>query len=212
MAENTDNKNKLAPQKKKNYMGKSGQITSPNCKLCNFEHRAEVEEYYENNPNYNRLKYWINKEYGLSVSYPAVRNHILYHFKAGEQYEKIEGYVGEITKWMNLSTNRLDSLKKRRAILERNLTYLGAEAEDMKSDEKRKHIELMKKLADTLLAYDNRIEEIEGELEPITIVFQQMNVVMQEVLNNTDDKVVVQSAFDSFLKQLEESVKDKIDI
>ena len=45
----------------------------------------------------------------------------------------MEGYADDVKKWMQMPNDRIPALKKRRAILEREMVGLGAEADGLKS-------------------------------------------------------------------------------
>ena len=186
-----------------------GNILHPNCKLCNAECREQAENYYDNTPNYRALVRWLKDNHDLEISYPSVRNHIIYHYKANQKYQFMEGYAEDVKKWMQMPNERIPALKKRRAILEREMVGLGAEIDDLKGDEKRKTIELMKKLADTLLTYDIKIEELYKRMEPVTMILTQLNVIMTDVVKKSN-KDETKEAFDEVLSKLEIAIGDII--
>ena len=51
-------------------------------------------------------------------------------------------------------------MKKRRAILEREIVRLGVGLTDKNDAEKRRDIELIKKIADVFMNYDSKINEL----------------------------------------------------
>ena len=184
-----------------------GQICHPLCKICNSECRKEAENYYDNTPNYKALVRWLKDNHDIEISYPAVRNHIIHHYKANQKYEFMSGYAEDVKKWMQIPNDRIPALKKRRAMLEREMVGLGADNDDKKGDEKRKNIELMKKLADTLLVYDNKIEEMYKKMEPVTMVLTQLNIIMTDVVKKTQEDET-KEAFDEVLNRLEDAIGD----
>lgn len=186
-----------------------GDFLHPTCKLCSAECREQAENYYDNTPNYRALVRWLKDNYGIEISYPSVRNHIIYHYKANQKYQYMEGYAEDVKKWMQMPNERIPALKKRRAILEREMIGLGAEADDLSGDEKRKTIELMKKLADTLLTYDVKIEELYKRMEPVTMVLTQLNIIMTDVVNKSHENET-KEAFDEVLNKLEVAIGDII--
>jgi hypothetical protein len=187
----------------------SGDFSHPRCKLCQAECREQAENYFDNTPNYRALVRWLKDNHDLEISYPSVRNHIIYHYKANQKYQYMEGYADDVKKWMQMPNERIPALKKRRAILEREMIGLGAEADDLKGDEKRKTIELMKKLADTLLTYDVKIEELYKRMEPVTMVLTQLNIIMTDVVKNVHADET-KEAFDEVLNKLEVAIGDII--
>jgi len=187
----------------------NGEISHPLCRICNSDCRKEAEAYYENTPNYRALVRWLKNNHDLDISYPAVRNHIINHYKASQKYLFMEGYAEDIKKWMQMPNERIPALKKRRAILEREMTMLGADNDDKKGDERRKNIELMKKLADTLLNYDTKIDELYKRMEPVTMVLTQLNIIMTDVVKNAHEDET-KEAFDEVLSKLENAIGDII--
>lgn len=186
-----------------------GEISYPTCKLCNTEFRKEIENYYDHHPNYRGLVRWIKNTYDISVSYPAVRNHIINHYKASQKYQFMEGYADDIKRWLQIPNARIPALKRRRAMLEREMVGLGAETDDLTGDDKRKNIELMRKVADTLLVYDAKIDEHYQKVEPVTMILSQLNIIMKEVMNkpHVDE---TKEAFDEVLARLENAIGDII--
>lgn len=186
-----------------------GQIYHPLCKICNSDFRKEAENFYDNTPNYRALMRWLKDNHNLEISYPSVRNHIVNHHKASQKYLFMEGYAEDVKKWMQMPNERIPALKKRRAILEREMVGLGAENDDKSGDEKRKNIELMKKLADTLLNYDVKIDELYKRMEPVTMVLTQLNIIMTDVVKKAHEDET-KEAFDEVLSKLEVAIGDII--
>jgi len=186
-----------------------GAICHPHCKLCNAECREEAENRYDQTPNYNALMRWLKDVHNIEISYPAVRNHIIYHYKANQKYQYMEGYAEDVKQWMQMPNDRIPALKKRRAILEREMVSLGADNDDKKGDERRKNIELMKKLADTLLNYDTKIDELHKRMEPVTMVLTQLNIIMTDVIGHVNEDET-KEAFEEVLTKLEHAIGDII--
>ena len=67
----------------------------------------------------------------------------------------------------------------------------------------------MKKLADTLLAYDVKIEELHKRMEPVTMVLTQLNVIMTDVVKKSQANET-KEAFDEVLNKLEVAIGDII--
>lgn len=191
------------------YLKTDGTICHPTCKICNAEFREDAENFYDGTPNYRALMRWLHDNHNFDISYPAVRNHIIYHYKATQKHQFMEGYADDVKKWMRMPNDRIPALKRRRAILEREMVGLGTEVDDMKGDEKRKHIELMKKLADTLIVYDTKIEDLYKRMEPVTMVLTQLNIIMTDVVKNAHEDET-KEAFDEVIGKLELVINDII--
>lgn len=187
-----------------------GNISHPLCKICNSDCRKEAENFYDNTPNYRALMRWLRDGHDIDISYPAVRGHIINHYKASQKYLEMEGYAIDVKKWMAMPNERVPALKKRRAMLEREMVKLGSDNDDKQGDERRKNIELMRKLADTLLNYDTKIDELYKRMEPVTMVLTQLNVIMTDVVKKSHEDET-KEAFAEVLSKLEECIGDIID-
>lgn len=62
---------------------------SSRCKICNSEHRSEVEQLRQQGESYRAIQQWL-KERGVKVSVAAIKNHFDEHFpvrqEAAERY------------------------------------------------------------------------------------------------------------------------------
>jgi len=187
------------------YTSSEEQICVSNCKICQSEFRAEIEEYFDSTNNLKNLHRWVRGTYQIDISYPAVRNHIIYHYQASQKYKFLEGYSGEIKQWIDIGQDPLSSLRKKKAILEKELVSLGAESEELKNDSKLRHIELMNKISNTLLAYDSKIEEIEKKAEPARLIMNQLSIILKDEAMNSNSpevKVVLSNILDKLDKTI----------
>lgn len=180
-------------------------VTKNNCKLCKSQHREEAELYYETTPNYKTLTNWLKNDKNMDISYPAVRNHILFHFKAKEREEYLGEYAKDIVKWRGMQENRIQSMKTRMAILNREMIIIAAETEDHNIIERRKSAETIKKIADTLLIYDNKLDDYEKELEPVKKIFNELKIIITEELKHIDNQQIKK-----ILSNILEKLRDKI--
>ncbi len=163
-------------------------VMKTNCKLCNADCRDEAEAHYEETPNYIALKNWLKDTHSVEISYPAIRNHILFHFKAKQREEYLSEFSEDVAKWRGIQKNRIGCIKNRMAILNREMIIIAAEAEDQTIIERRKSAETMKKIADTLLVYENKLDEYEKTLEPVTIIFNQLKIIISDELKTINSE------------------------
>jgi hypothetical protein len=161
-----------------------------NCKLCQSEFRNEAEEFYEKNgKNYKRLQEWLEKK-NVIISFPSVRNHIIYHFKAQERNESLVEYSSDIKKWIDNQPDKIRAIKVRMAILEKEMVNIAASGEDLPIDERRKNADVVKKLADTLLIYQDKLDKISEQMEPVMIVVNQLKIIVNdEIKNNNNEQI-----------------------
>jgi hypothetical protein len=185
-------------------------ITRPNCHLCQSKLRQEAEILFlkQRVPSYNAIVTFL-KDRGEEVSWPGVRNHLVFHFKAQQKKEFLSEYAYDIEKWIAIQPDKATALKKRMAVLEREMMMIGSEGEDMPIIERRKNAETIKKLADTLLTYEEKLEQYEKALEPVTIIVNQLKIIisdeMEQVGTPETRKVLI-----NVLERLQNKVGDII--
>ena len=184
-------------------------VTKVNCKLCQCDFREEAESEFEKTNNYRAIQVWLQREKSLTISYPAVRNHMLYHFKGHQRKEFLREYAEDVEKWSNLYKNKTDALKNRIAILDREMVNIAAESDDLPIDERRKNAETVKKIADTLLVYETKLQEFEKKLEPVQIVLNQLQIIVKDEIKNIGSEET-KRALVSVLERLDESVGELV--
>ncbi|MFW6026946.1 MAG: hypothetical protein ACOCRX_11470 [Candidatus Woesearchaeota archaeon] len=184
-------------------------INKPNCKLCQSEYRAEAEERFmqQQRPNHRKIMLWL-KSKGENISYAAVRNHMIYHFKAIEKRTLLKEYSVEIQKWMNIQPSKIQSLKIKIAILSREMTMLSMEGEDLNLSERRKNAETLKKLADTLLAYEEKLDECQETMEPVSLIMQKLNIIVKEELEKDSTTQQAKQSIISILNKLQKATEE----
>lgn len=191
------------------FLLETEKITNENCKLCNSEHREEAEEMYDNQrrKNYAQLKNAFNDKFDLEISDNAIRNHILYHYKAVKDNLSLKSYAEDVQKWVDRRTSKVHSLKSRIAILEREMFILAEEGQDLDMQERRKNADMVKKLAETIMACEDKLEEFREQVKPVNMVFNQLKVIMNDevkVLSSVEFK----QAFGRILTKLHSSLGD----
>jgi len=193
------------------YVFNSERIVSKTCKLCQCEFREEVEEWYDQQrrKNYSEIRDKLTSEKNLSISINAVKNHMLYHFKAAEKKSTLTEYTKDIQNWVSMQTNKVASLRTRIAILEREMMIIGAEGEELDLTERRKNAETISKLANILLIYDTKLKEYEQKLEPVKIIFNQLKVIVNEEMKTINDASTKQTLF-NVMSRFKENVGDMI--
>lgn len=193
------------------YFFKQGKIEKPTCKLCNSKHRTESEKMYadQKRKNFNEIKRMLETKHGVDISDVAVRNHLLYHYKMESDNESYQEYADNLQQWLSMQTNRNLSLKSRVAMLEKELFYFAQQSEELDTIERRKNAELMKKLAEVILVYENKIDEFVKEVKPINIIFNQLKVIVTEEMANVDN-IKTKKVLSNVLSKLKDSVGDML--
>ncbi len=193
------------------YEFNSDRTTRKNCKLCQCEFRDEVEGWYEEQrrKNYSAIKTKLNEEKELKISVNAIKNHMLYHYKATERKSTLTEYMTDVQSWVLMQTNKVAALKTRIAILEREMMVIASEGEDLDLAERRKNAETIKKIADTLLTYDAKLKEYEKDMEPVRIVFNQLKVIVKDEMEGIED-VKARNIIYNVMGRLKDNVGDMI--
>lgn len=186
-------------------------IEKSNCKLCKSEFRDETEAFYEAQPrkNYTAIRNMLLQKHNFDISLNAIKNHMLYHFSMVEKHREIAEYADDLQKWVSFQGDKISSIRTRIGILEREMINHATEGEDLKGDEKRKNSEMIRKLAESILLHQEKLEQIEEEVKPVAIVFQQLQIIindeMKDVTNVSVKKVLVK-----VLDRLQKSIGDML--
>jgi len=153
-----------------------------NCKLCNSKHRAEAEALYERNNNVSSVHRFLQNDRMEDMSLSAVRSHLINHVqKPGSALLETE-CAEDIAHWMNLQQDHDFSLKKMIAILDREIMSIESLSDGLNLPERRRNAETIKKLMDTRLVYQSKLDEIRKEKEPIIQIFQQIQIILKETV------------------------------
>lgn len=193
------------------YEFNSDRTIRKNCKLCQCDFRDEVEEWYEEQrrKNYSAIKTKLNEEKELKISVNAIKNHMLYHYKATEKKSTLTEYMVDVQSWVSMQTNKVASLKTRIAVLEREMMVIASEGEDLDLVERRKNAETIKKIVDTLLTCDSKLREYEKDMEPVRIVFNQLKIIVKDEMESVDSAKTRRILY-NVMTRLKENVGDMI--
>jgi hypothetical protein len=180
------------------------------CKFCKCEFKDEAEKLFasQKSPNYYAIHtFLIGKN--VDVSYPGVRHHLIYHFQTIQHQEWLLEYAADIKEWLKMPTNKVFALKKRMAMLDKTMMEIASQSEGLKMDEKRKSAETVKKIADTLLAYEVKLEEYQESLKPVTVIVNQLKIIISDEMSHGGSRET-KKVLVNVLERLEESVGDMI--
>jgi hypothetical protein len=185
------------------------QFISPRCKICKSNFRDEAErEYYRHN-NISRVHKFLVEDRGLDVSITSVRNHMKMHFDAKENMKLMQEYANEVVGWIDSQSDDMTSIRRTMAILEREMFTLASKAEGASIEERRKTTDSINKLASTLLNHRTKILELEAKYEPVTMIFNQLQVIVEDELNHTKSKEVTKTVT-NILGRLQDECSDMI--
>lgn len=193
------------------YLFNLDRIKKPNCNLCQFEFRDEIEEEYENQKrkNYSTIKRTLKDNYDFDSSVNSIKNHMLYHYKVPQNNVFLKEYADDIQRWVNMQTNRSAALKSRIAILEREMFTIAQSSVDLDITEKRKNAEVVKKLVETILVCESKLKDFEEQVKPVTLVFNQLKIIVNDELEHINN-IKTKQVLGSVLSRLKESVGNMI--
>jgi len=164
------------------YSFSTDKIINKKCKLCKCEFRKEVEEKYEGQPRKNLLeiKRWLKAEKDFSITVNSIKNHMVFHYGIERRNIILTEYTKDVQKFMKMRSNRTSALKARIAIIDKEMLTIASRGDELDLPERRKNAETVKKLADTLLVYETKLQEYEEKFEPVTIVFNQLRIIIED--------------------------------
>ena len=183
------------------------EIISKTCKLCNSDIRHDAEKEFERTRNMRGVYLYLTEKNDMDISYPAVRNHLMYHYEVKNNERLLEQYAIEVTKWKTLQAGPQEDLKRRISVLEREMMILASQSEELSGDERRKNAEIVKKLADSLLAYEVKLQAIREQMDPVNMVINQLNVIISDELQ-TIDSGETKKVLSNIVNKLEESITE----
>ncbi len=193
------------------YLFSLDRIEKTNCNLCQCDFRDVAEEFYENQKrkNYSEIKRRLKNDYNIDATVGGIKNHMLYHYRVVNRNASLQGYAEDVQKWVNMQTNRVAAMKSRIAILEREMFCIAQEGEELEISERRKNAETVKKLAETILTYEDKLVEYQGDVKPVSLVFNQLKIIVNDELEHIDN-VKTKKVVSTILSRLHDSVGDMI--
>jgi hypothetical protein len=165
---------------------KSEQIEVSNCKLCKSSYRAEAESLYDRTGNARHVWKFLSEERQEEISYNAVNNHLSFHYTAHNNGELVREFGKDLQVWVDIQGDDLLSLRRTIAILEREMAVIAAKSEECSLPERRKSADIIQKLAASLLSHRTRLLELERGNEPVTVIFNQLQIIIQEEMATVD--------------------------
>jgi len=189
------------------YVFESGQITKKGCKLCQFQHRALVEETFDaqKRKNYSDLQKQMQTDFNFEISVPAIRNHMIYHYGQTRRNVGLTEYAEDLQAWVGKQKNQKLAVRSRIAILEREMVTLAEMSDDLDIAERRRNAETIKKLAETIMSYESKLAEITEQMKPVAVIFQQIQLIIKDEIQHANS-ITVRKAFTNFVSRLNESV------
>jgi len=190
------------------YIGSMGKEFKPrtNCKTCMSQFRQEAEEQYEKTQNMTAAHNYLIKK-GESVTYLAFRNHIIYHYKKHEINMRLKEWAEDIPAFVAQDKNKKATLEERIAILNQQLMIIASQSDNTSLDEKRKSAEATRKLSESILLHEKKIDEMDQAMEPVFIIIEKLKDIVSIRIKNSNNEEIKRELM-TVLEQLIESVKD----
>lgn len=181
-------------------------ISKINCKVCSSEFRREAEEKYDLTNNI-RTSWLFIREKGVDVSFPSFRNHLLRHYIANQRRMQIKEYAEDIEEILVQKRDKRSQLLEKIAMLEKEMYDLASSNSNVNLEEKRKNNEVIRKMAETSLNYQNAIDEMDNQLKPLDIMLQNFqNIISEELKRNKSEEV--KNALMNVFNKLTNTVQD----
>jgi len=194
---------------KKDYI-----IVKNGCKLCNSPFRIEAEEMYEKDRNLLKVKKFLDEEIDgkkrLDVFYPAVRQHIYRHYENQQNTKILREFAEDVNKYLPLQSSPEGSIRRKIAILERDMIWLAAKSDELCLSERRKNSEIVKKLADTILTYESKLEDMKERLDPYRQVLTCLAEIVKDEIKGLEEKED-QQKFIPILNNIVNQLKERIE-
>ena len=172
------------------YLFSLDRLEKPNCSMCQSEHREEVEQIFESQKgrkNYELIRRKLKDDYDFDISRNALRNHLIRHYGQAGNNVELQDYAEEVQQWVNMQGNKVASMRARIAVLEREYFTIANQSDDVDLFERRKNAECLKKLAETILVYENKLSEYVEEAKPVSVLFNQLTVIVNDELQHVDN-------------------------
>jgi hypothetical protein len=156
------------------------------CKLCQSRWKLEAEELYDKTNSITKVFKFLTDDRQEDISYAAVRSHLKFHHESPANNAMIKEYMGEVEGWMDLQLDQLHGLRRAMAQIDRMLNVITAQSEGLPLEQLRKSADTMAKLGALLLNYRAKVEEMNRQKEGVTLVFNQLQVILQDEMKNVN--------------------------
>ena len=175
------------------------------CKLCNSEYRTEAEELYDRTKDCKRVQKFLNDDRLQDISYGAVRNHLRFHYEMVSDNILIKEYANELQAWLGIQENQIDALQRTMAMIEREMMIIASHNDGLSLSERRKNNDTIVKLGTLQLSYRSKIEELQGDRKPVTLMINQLKIVLQEELQ-ADGSGERKKVINNIIAKLQDSI------
>lgn len=183
-------------------------IHNSGCKLCHSENRVEAEEMWEKTNNMNAV-FRLMESKGEKISYPAIRSHLINHYKKQESLEKISNYAKDLKLWRQNKIEKEERLETIMSILEKRIIEIAAEQDGDTGESGRKMSDTLVKLVQQLMSCQQSLDEHKQIMEPVNLIVARLqNIVKEEINSNSGSDV--RKALINVVSSLEKDVHEII--
>ncbi len=189
------------------YTFKEGRINKKGCKLCECNFRDEVESWYELQPrkNISEIKRRLKSEKDFDIHFGSIKGHMLFHYLGEKRNALLAEYTQDIQEIVDMRTNNISAIKARMSILDKEVLDIAVEGVSLNIDERRKSAMTINKLSDTLLKYEEKLQELEERFTPVTIVLNHLSIIIKDEVEHVDSNIAKKSLV-TVLSKLKERV------
>ena len=180
-------------------------VDDPRCKFCQSKHRTEMEQMYEDKMNIRMIATEMENK-GEKVSYPAVRNHLLFHYIPQQKRLRVREYAKNLSGFLQEDKDRRSQIAERISMLTDMLYDIASQIQSMPFDDKLKGASQMKTISDSLTLLEDKVEEMDGRMKPVEALIATIQSRFQEKMKTTTDEV--RSALLELLDSLQNDTKN----
>jgi hypothetical protein len=177
-----------------------------NCKLCQSKHREEAHRVFENTKNISAVVRHL-KDKGEDISHPAVNNHINQHYKPIQERQNIYELAKRLQKWSKISRADESLFNRYIEMLDMEATNLMADVPNLDLSEKRRNLELIIKIGQTIGQFKELMHKNEAEKRPVQIIIESLNRIISVKLEDCKNAEVRQA-----LKEVVDQLTRDVDL
>tara|TARA_Y100000310_G_C20685193_1_gene818523 strand:+ start:1554 stop:2207 length:654 start_codon:yes stop_codon:yes gene_type:complete len=184
------------------------EIISSRCKLCNSKNKEEAEALYDQRHNMSMVQRFLDKK-GEKISQNAIAAHMKNHFGSSKTISGLKWFDRDVGLWDRLPYNREQSIRRWISILTRELHILGSQSDALSLEDRRRNVEQVRKIVETLANCDSKLNELQEQKEPVQLIFKQLNIIVQDKLKENDNPQVRTFIVD-VLEKLQQETGDMV--
>ena len=113
---------------------------------------------------------------------------MIHHFLTPQNNASVKEYSSEIEKWIDVQHDQYSGVIRAIGILEKEIWSLSAQNEGLDGEIRQKNNDILVKLFNCLLNHRSKLMDIEKAQEPVTLIFNQLQVIVQEELKSIKSK------------------------